>query len=262
MGYRGSWSSSHQPPRGEAKPGARDRGRASGAPPGRPCFPCVLGNPAEGFAAHGTLCPRPPRRLAGPHLGLPRRARCPELPASPPFTGGLIHLETDRRGTSDDSSATVASSQACPPPSRPPPPRRLDPSTLCLTQRALAPCRVSPKTPGGSLWRASKGESHAAPLGPEGGHAVAAGGCGQPGPRGPKGLTGLVTPGARGAGGRRRRRRGVWELPEQLGPSASGPGRGGKLTPGRECRQHSSKAVAGGGSVRRHSPGAPAPDGI
>ncbi|XDA88354.1 hypothetical protein R6Z07M_018022 [Ovis aries] len=91
--------------------------------------------------------------------------------------GGLIHLETDRRGTSDDSSATVASSQACPPPSRPPPPRRLDPSTLCLTQRALAPCRVSPKTPGGSLWRASKGESHAAPLGPEGGHAVAAGGA-------------------------------------------------------------------------------------
>lgn len=45
----------------------------------------------------------------------------------------------------------------------------------------------------------------------------------------------MVSPGARGAGVRRRRRHGVWELPELLGPSASGPGRGGKLTLGGDA---------------------------
>lgn len=91
-------------------------------------------------------------------------------------------------------------------------------------------------------------------------------GAGQPGLRGPEGLTRLGSarsPGTQGdsgqdSGSRWRRQHRVWELLERLVESASGPGRGGKLTPGRGWRHHSSKTV-GEGARRRHSPGARAP---
>lgn len=85
-------------------------------------------------------------------------------------------------------------------------------------------------------------------------------GAGQPGLRGPEGLTRLGSarsPGTQGdsgqdSGSRWRRQHRVWELLERLVESASGPGRGGKLTPGRGWRHHSSKTVGEGLAVDTH----------